>query len=205
MKLKFKKTIKYLFLAPLLMAFQCEDDLITTITTNSYSIKITPKQSFSLNDTIWIEGRISSKAYDSAIEDSIFNENNQENQLSIFKFIEPTEHSNAKDAIDSFELIFDVGQYSFLESCKNAQLSANAVLDKNQLFYTYKIGLKPKLKGDFVIRGLDGKIQNIERNLFIADKYPIERHPNQIGFLKCERVSWLYIDQSTREFLFKVE
>ncbi|ARV16119.1 hypothetical protein BTO07_13635 [Polaribacter sp. SA4-12] len=201
----YKKLIKYLFLTPLLMAFQCDDELISTIEYNTYSIKITPKKTFSLNDTIWVEGRISAKAFDTAINDSIFNDNNQANSFYISKFITPTEHSNAKDAIDSFELIYEVGEFSFLGICENSKLFADAILDKDQLFYTYKLGLKPKFTGDFVISGLDGEIQNVERNLSISEAYPIDRHPKQIGFLNCEAVSWLYIEESTREFLFKVE
>jgi hypothetical protein len=202
---RYKKLIKYVLLAPLLMAFQCEDDLLSAIETNPYSIKITPKKSFFLSDTIWIEGKVSSKVFDTAINDSVFNDNNQGNQFSIYKFMTPTEHSNAKDAIDKFELIYDIGEYDFLPSCENAQLSASATLDADGLFYTYRLGLKPKFTGDYIINGLEGRIQNVERHLSIANNYPIERHPNQIGFLKCENVSWLYIDDSTREFLFTVE
>lgn len=205
MKKNYKSIFKYILLAPLLMAFQCDNEDVSTIEYNTYSLKITPQKTFSLNDTIWIEGRVSAKAFDTAINDSIFNDNNQANTFSIYKFMTPTELSNAKDAIDSFELIYDVGNFSFFESCENAQVFADAVLDNNRLFYTYKLGLKPKSTGDFIISGLESKIQNIERNLAIAENYPIERHPKQIGFLKCDAVSWLFIEDATGEFLFTVE
>ena len=63
------------------MAFQCDDDVLSTIETNPYSIKITDNKTFSLSDTIWIEGRVSAKAFDTTIGDSIFNDNNQEKSV----------------------------------------------------------------------------------------------------------------------------
>ncbi|WP_435413829.1 hypothetical protein [Polaribacter aestuariivivens] len=205
MKKNFKSIFKYILLAPLLMAFQCDDEEVSNIEYNAYNLKITPQKTFSLNDTIWVQGRVSAKAFDTAINDSIFNNNIEGNQFSIYKFITPEEHSNAKDAIDSFELVYKRGSYFFIENCQNAELTALPVLENNNSFYSFKLGLKPKQKGDFIISGLEGKIQNTERNLEIARKYPLVRHPDQIGFLRCDAVSWLFLEDSTREFLFTVE
>ena len=46
---------------------------------------------------------------------------------------------------------------------------------------------------------------NQSKNISIAYNYPIARHPNQIGFDKCGLISWLDIDQSTKEYFFTVE
>ena len=204
----FKKSLKlihFVALSLLLMSFQCDDEIASSIEYNTYKVQIASKASFSTNDTIWITGKVSSKAFDTVINDSIFNNDIQANQLAIFKFITPTEFSNAKDAIDSFELIYDIGSYSFLPICENAQVSAMPVLNSAGTFYTYRLGLKPKFSGDYIVSFLDGAIQNIDKNIAVAENYSIERYPNQLGFLKCTNVSWLNIDDSTREIIFSVE
>jgi hypothetical protein len=187
------------------MAFQCDDELSDTIEFNSYSVKVTSKSTFSLTETIWIEGSISSKAYNLSTNDSIFNENNNGNVISIFKFITPTENFNSKDAIDNFEIIYDKGTASFLPSCENAQMTINADLNADKSFYTYRIGIKPKFKGDYIINFFDSNIRNQNKNISIASNYPLERHPNQIGFDRCGLGSWLDIDQSKNEYFFTVE
>src|SRR5690554_4312362 len=93
----FKNLLKFIVMAPLLMATTCEDDLEeNTIVYNVYKTQVTPEYSFSMNDTIWISGKISSKVYDEAVNDSIFLENPHTDEFSIHKFIEPTEASNWK-------------------------------------------------------------------------------------------------------------
>ena len=76
-------------------------------------------------------------------------------------------------------MIYDIGTYSFLPSCENAQITAESILDADGLFYRYRLGLKPKSVGDYIISGLEGKIKNVERNLSIAENYSIQRHPDQ--------------------------
>ncbi|WP_046757090.1 hypothetical protein [Kordia jejudonensis] len=201
-----KKLLTYILLAPLLMAFQCEEDeLQSTLTYNTYKVNVTMQSNFSVDETIWINGRVSSKAFDTAVNDSIFSDIAQSDTFSIYKFIEPTAVSNCKDAIDKFELIFDSGSYSFLPSCENAQIHAIPELESSELFFSYRIGLKAIEPGDYVISWQDAAIQNTSRNESIVDNYPIENHPNQIGFNRCENVSWRFLNESQREFYFTVE
>lgn len=202
---KYRIFILLIILSPILMAFQCGNDEGDIIKVNDYSVKVTPKSTFSLTETIWIEGQVSSKAYNLSTNDSVFNENNNGNTISIFKFNTPTENFNSKDAIDNFEIIYHTGTASFLPSCENAQMTINAELDNDQLFYTYRIGLKPRFTGDFIISFFDSNLRNQDKNISIAYNYPIERHPNQIGFDKCGLGSWLDIDDSKNEYLFTVE
>ncbi|HLV15207.1 MAG TPA: hypothetical protein VKY41_08505 [Xanthomarina sp.] len=193
-------------MAPLLMATTCEDDLEeNTIVYNVYKTQVTPEYSFSMNDTIWISGKISSKVYDEAVNDSIFLENPHTDEFSIHKFIEPTEASNCKDAVDAFELIINKGQLSFMPSCENGKLKAFPELENNNDYYSYRIGLKPNTNGDYVISWPNSMLQNFNRNEFIIDNYPIENHPNQIGFNSCGTVSWRYLNESDKEYYFTVE
>lgn len=202
---KYRILIHLIILSPILMAFQCDDDQGDILEFNDYSVKVTSKSSFSLTEIIWIEGQISSKAYNLSTNDSIFIENNNGNVISVFKFITPTEHFNSKDAIDQFEIIYDIGTANFLPSCENAQMTISTELDNNKLFYRYRIGLKPKFKGDYIISFFDSKLRNQNKNISIPNNYPIVRHPNQIGFDRCGLGSWLDIDQSKNEYFFTVE
>jgi hypothetical protein len=188
------------------MAFTCEDEYEeSTLVFNSFKVNITAQSNFSLDDTIWITGRTSSKAFDLTINDSILAENPRNDIFSIFKFIEPNEVSNCRDAIDKFDITFDIGQFSTLLRCENAQLQAIPELDRNRISYTYKIGLKPKFTGDYVISWRDGVIQNLERNEYIINNYPIENHPNKIGFNRCDNISYRFLNESEREYYFTVE
>ena len=204
-KIMFKKVLKFILVAPLLMAFQCEDDFESTLVYNSFKVNITAQSNFSINDTIWITGRTSSNVFDLALNDSIFAENPRSDIFSVYKFIEPNEVYNCKDAIDKFDLTFDIGQFSALPSCENAQLQVIPELETNNTSYTYRIGFKPNFTGDYVISWEDGVIGNVNRNELIINNYPIVNHPNQIGFNSCDNVSWRFLNESQREYYFTVE
>jgi len=201
----YKKLLKYLLIAPLLMAFQCDEETESPLRFNNYSVKVTPKATFTLDETIWIDGVVSAKAYDLSLKDSIINEFDQGDVFSIFKLIEPTQISNAKDAIDQFDLIFDVGNYSFFARCENAQTTANSELNNEGSFYNYRIGLKPKAAGDYIISWQDAVIQNENRNEFIIENYLLTNDPNAIGFDQCGSVSSRLMNQSKKEYFFSVE
>ncbi|WP_340201735.1 hypothetical protein [Ascidiimonas sp. W6] len=201
----FKKVLKFIVIIPFLVAFQCDEELESDITFNDYTVNITPQSSFSIDDTIWISGIVSSQAYDSSINDSIFYDRYQGDVLSIMKLIAPTELSNCIDAIDNFELIVQLGEISFFPRCENAEMTVTPELSSDNLSFRYRIGLKPLGTGDFVISWQNSNLQNENRNESIIDKYPIENHPNQIGFNKCGKVSWRLLDESNKEFYFSVE
>lgn len=187
------------------MAFQCDDEIESTIVFNNYNVNITPQSSFSINDTIWLNGNVSSNVYDLAINDSIFYDRSQGDVFSIMKFIEPTQSSNCRDAIDKFKLIKEVGGITFLPICENAQMTVHSEITIDNLSYKYRIGLKALIAGDYVISWQNSTIDNENRNEYIIDNYPLENHPNQIGFNKCGNVSWRDLNESEREYYFSVE
>ena len=146
-----KKISKFLLLAPLLMAFQCDDDIEPTLVYNTYTTNVTPASSFPLTETIWIEGKVSSKVFDLSVNDSIFTETPQIDVFSVYKFMEPNATSNCKDAFDQFDLVFEIGEFNFLPRCENAEVHVFPELETEGAFYTYRLGLKPKNTGDFLI------------------------------------------------------
>jgi hypothetical protein len=199
-----KRLLKLLAVAPLLFAFQCDEDPGPMFTYNDYKVKISPSSSFAINETIWIEGRVSSQVYDLGTSDSIFMESPLPDVFSVFQFIEPTELANCKDALDKFAFVIDIGEYSFLPRCENATVQALPVLDDSEVFYSYRLGLKPLEAGDYVVSWQSSALQNTNRNEFIIEQYPIENHPDQLGFNSCGNVSWRNLDESAREFYFSV-
>jgi len=201
-----KKLWILILIVPILMAFQCEDEFEESpLIYNVYKAKVTPEANFSLNDTIWITGRVSSNAFDESMNDSVFSNSPQKDVFSIYKFFEPNDLSNVRDAINQFTLVFEMGQFSFFSACENAQIQVLPELENSNLFYTYKIGLKPVTTGDYVISWQNTIIQNLDRNEFIIENYPIENHPDQIGFNSCGSVSWRFLDESEREYYFSVQ
>ncbi|MFC5194297.1 hypothetical protein ACFPH8_03045 [Bizionia hallyeonensis] len=202
----FKNLLKVIIIAPFLVATTCEDDLeADKLVYNVYKANVSTDYSYSINDTIWISGKISSNLFNASINDSIFMEIPQSDHFSIYKFIEPTNVSNCQDAIDSFELVRTNGQLTFSNYCENGTIIAFPELENNREFYSYRIGLKPKFNGDYVISWRNGMLQNSNRNEFIIENYPIENFPNQIGFNSCGDVSWRYLNESDKEYYFKVE
>jgi len=201
-----KKALKYIIIAPLIMAFQREDDFEDSpLLFSKYNVNVVATPNLSSNDTLWVTGSVSSKAFDIELNDSVPTFNPLEDIFSIYKFMEPTTVANAKDAIDQFELVFEKGEFSTLPRCQNAQLQVNPKLDDDNNFYSYRLGLIPLNEGDYVISWQDALLQNQQRNEFILNRYPIAQFPNQIGFMTCEQVSWRYIDESDKEFFFSVE
>ncbi len=197
--------LKFLLIAPLLMAFQCEEELgESSLVINEFQVAVTPEWNFSLDDTIWVSGRLSSKALDLAEHDSVFLDTPPADVFSLYQFIEPTALSNCQDAIDQFVLIMENGTKSFIPSCENAHLQALPELESNGLFYNYRIGLIPTTTGDYVISWQSGILQNLDRNEFIIDAYLMENHPGQIGFNSCGNHSWRYLNESEREYYFRV-
>lgn len=187
------------------MAFQCEDDLESTYVFNNYKISVTSQASFSVNDTIWINANVSSLVFDTATNDSIFPGWPQGDEIAVMKFMQPTQSSNCKDAINNFEIITPVGAVTFLPVCENGQMIAHPEISIDSSFYRYKIGLKALHTGDFVLSWSHGVLTNANRNEYIADDYPMAVHPNQLGFDKCGNVSWRFVNESDKEFYFRVE
>ncbi|MHB0756962.1 hypothetical protein [Polaribacter sp. M15] len=205
-----KKIITLFALSILLMAFQCEDEpsVYENYEFNKIKVNITPKSSFKKSDTIWIEGIVSSNVYDKIIQDSIFYEIGFSPAISLYKLVKPENNAtNSKDAVDKFEIIYDTNKISFLGRCENSTFFPETELSDNEKNYKYKLGLKPLLKGDYIINFWnDSKILNTNLNDYILNDYRLINLDTKIGFNSCGRTSYKsFENENTREYFFTVE
>ncbi|WP_299679809.1 hypothetical protein [uncultured Dokdonia sp.] len=202
-----KKSLSMLFvLSLLLMSFQCEDEPSEVIITNNFKATISDID-LSLNDTLWITGRVSSQAFNETLGDSIPNDFNNGDLVSIYKLRPAMDQSNSVDAINNFEIIEEVGQTSRLGACPNGGLAIEGTLSEDSSEYRYKIGLKPVVEGDYVLSwNFDTSITNTDRNTEILSNYPVDGNPNTLEFDNCGIVSTLpNIDASTKLYFFSVD
>ena len=200
-----RKVILLLVILPFVTAMQCDEDTESNLYLNNFKASVTPQMHFNVNDVIWINGRVSSKAFNTTSNDSVIYTENIADEFSILKCIVPNQNSNCKDAIDKFQLINEIGTVSLTGYCQNADLSIYPVLSQDQLSYKYKLGLKALSPGDYVISWTnETKLTNTDLNESIITNYPLPYHPNQIGFDKCGNTSWKYLNQSNQEFYFTV-
>lgn len=202
-----KKSLSLLFvLSLLLMSFQCDDEPDEIIITNNFKATISDTN-LSLNDTLWITGRISSQAFNETLGDSIPNDFNNGDLVSIYRLRPATNQSNSVDAINNFEIIEEVGQTSRLGACPNGGLAIEGVLSEDNSEYRYRVGLKSTVEGDYILSwNFDTNITNTDRNTEILSNYPVDGNPNTIEFDNCGIVSTLpNIDTSDRLYFFSVE
>lgn len=190
----------------LLMSFQCDDESSEVIITNNFKTTVSAAD-ITLNDTLWISGRVSSQAFNETLGDSIPSDFNNGDLVSIYRLRPADNQSNSVDAINNFEIIEEVGQTSPLGACPNGGLSIEGVLSDNSTQYRYTIGLKPTVQGDYVLLwDTDSNLTNIDRNTEILSNYPVDGNPNSIEFDNCGIVSTLpNIETSDQLYFFSVE
>ena len=102
-------------------------------------------------------------------------------------------------------MVLDIGDTFGIPVCENADVLALPELDSDEASYRYRIGFKPLSTGDFVFSFRNAELRNTERNEAIIENYPIANFPGQIGFQRCERVSWRILSESEREYYFSVQ
>lgn len=205
-----KKTIlRLLILTPLLMAFQCEEEEeYNTIFTNEYKAALTVQPNFNIDDIIWIEGKVSSKGFDASANDSIFLENTVIEHFNIMKLQinqsnDVSNYINSTGAIGDFVIVNDIGSHYF-GVCEEASVVLISELSADELFFTYRIGIKATIAGDYFVSFRKSIILNIERNEDIFRPYQLTNNPMTIGFDLCGKSSVRRTNESDREFFFTV-
>lgn len=205
--MKKRVLLSLLCLAPLLMATKCDDDDKPSMSIHNYKVVIKPESSVELNDTVWVEGRVSSKAYSLTLRDSVFNTTSMTDFISVFKFVTPdlVADINTEGALNSFELIKDKGNIHIGAVCTNAELLIEGVLSPDESAYVYRLGFKALQKGDYLFRWDNrNQIVNIDRHIGILSGYSLKT-PNQIGFNRCGSFSWTINGRDLdQEYLFNV-
>lgn len=188
------------------MSFQCDDEPEEVIITNNFKATVSDVN-ISINDTLWITGNVSSLDFNETLGDSIPNEFNNGDLVSIYRLRPATNQSNSVDAINNFEIIEEVGQTSRLGACPNGGLAIEGSLSDDSSQYRYRIGLKPIVEGDYVLNwDFNTSITNTDRNTEILSNYPVDGNSNVLEFDNCGIVSTLpNINDSTKLYFFSVE
>jgi hypothetical protein len=201
-----KKTLlRLLLLSPILMAFQCDEDGYDIIQ-NEYTVTLTNQSNFSIDDVIWIEGKVSSKGYDTETNDSIFLESPIIEDLNIMKLMQQNSSNslaNSSGAVNEFVVVNDIGSDSS-GVCDLAAVVVTSELSADELSYTYRIGFRATTTGDYFISFRKSDITNSNRNESIFNPYRITNNQNILGFDLCGRTSSRLTDESEREFFFTV-
>jgi|SRR5690606_19123282 len=198
-----KTAFKLLALSFFLMAFQCDDE--DEFVYNTFKISVTPQATFSLQDTIWVKGKISSKIYNAETNDSIpyINPPIQE-VFFVMKLIDSNSDANSEGALEQFKIINDLGE-SFLWRCDKSDLRIESVLNSQGDTYNFKIGFVPLQTADYVFSFTEGKLTNPERNENIVQNYVLSSRPDAIGFERCGEYSYRILNETIREFYFSVQ
>ncbi len=194
--------------SPLLMAALCEktEDLAPLVY-NETKVTLSEGPNFSINDTLWISGEVSSMIFDEVSQDSIINSNETiRDIISVMRLKIANRTSNTIEAINEFDLVTRAGSIDFLGACPESELIAKAPLTENGQAYRYEIGLVPKNSGDFVLSWLEPvDLKNSVLNTQILEKYPVNGDKNNLGLTKCGITSTiLNISESKDEFFFSV-
>ncbi|MFY0603727.1 MAG: hypothetical protein JXQ93_07235 [Flavobacteriaceae bacterium] len=201
-----KKTIlRLLLLSPILMAFQCFDDEYDIIQ-NEYNVTLTNQSNFAVNDIIWVEGKVSSKGFDTEVNDSIFLESPVIEDLNIMRLVQQnsiTSQANSRGAINDFVIVNDIGSNSS-GLCDLAAVIVTSELSADEKFYTYRIGFKATTQGDYFISFRKSDITNSTRNESIFNPYRLTNNENVLGFDLCGNTSARLTNESDREFFFTV-
>lgn len=209
MKTNIRKVLLVCAISPLLMAVLCEKvEELPPLIYNKTNVTLSEGPNFSINDTLWISGMVSSMLFDEGIQDSIRNPNESIGDIvSVLRLKSANRTSNTTEAINEFELISRVGSIDFLGVCPESELIVNAPLTVDGRNYRYEIGLVPKNMGDFVLGWLDPvNLKNNELHLQILANYPIDGDTDQLGLTKCGITSTrLDVKAARNEYFFSVE
>jgi glutamine cyclotransferase len=208
MRTSLRKIVLIISTSPLLLAVLCEKDNFDTLAVpNETKVSISQGPNFSLNDTIWVSGQVSSMLFDEVTSDSIRNPNETIKDLvDVLQLTEENGDSNTKEALIDFEIIVLKGVTELARQCPESKLITVAELRTDMSFYEYEIGFVAKTSGDFVL-SWEGPIilKNDNRNTEILNSYPVKGETNFLGLTNCEITSLILdVESSGDEFFFTV-
>jgi hypothetical protein len=196
-------------LAPLLMAIQCDDDFgDTSFVYPIPQVGISEGPNFTVNDTIWLKSRVTSKIFDEITGDSIADQNDLTREIiSVMRLNEATDRTNALPAISEFDFVKRTGNIDFLGACPEADLVAKTELVQEGQFFEYEIGIIPKNLGDFVLSWVEPvTLKNNNLHIEILSRYPLEGSTTRLGLSKCGIGSFFEdVIESRSHYFFSVE
>jgi len=200
-----KRVIMLLVLLPFLTAMTCDNDYDPENAPISkiFKVSVSPESTFTLQDTIWVEGIATSRFFDATTNDSISTTDKKvQSRLNIYKFVQPNPYLTAEGAVNKFKIISITGEFEPMSYCKNSNLQIFGELVPDAQYFSYKIGFKPLQTGDYIVDAFDGIMTNTNRHTEIAEDYPLYNHPDLI-LLDCSGAIGLK-PESARAYFFKV-
>lgn len=196
-------------LATLLMAFQCDDDFgDTNFVYPIPQVGISEGPNFSVNDTIWLKSKVTSKIFDGITGDSITDQNDLTREIiSVMRLNEATDRTNASQAISEFDFVNRTGTIDFLGACPEADLIAKTERVQEGQFFEYEIGIIPKNIGDFVLSWVEPvALRNNDLHIEILSSYPLQGSTTRLGLSKCGIGSFIdNVAESRGQYFFSVE
>ena len=209
MKKNLRKALLIFVLSPLLMAVLCEPepDPEVILRDNQTKVLLSDGPAFTVNDTLWISGNVTSMAFDEISGDSIMNPNEwMRDIISVMRLRPAVNSSNTIQAVEEFDLVSQIGSIDFLGVCPESELVAIGPLSETGEQYAYRIGLIPKNTGDFVLSWLEPvHLRNASLNTQILAGYPVGGNGNALGLTKCGVTSTrLDVAEARREYFFTV-
>ena len=212
MKKGIRISIGCLLLAQLFMAVLCEpEDDRPVLRVNQTAVQISQGPNFTIDGTISISARVSSRVFDETAGDSIPNpEALIRERLGIYR-LDNTNNSglnptNAVGALEDFDIVASIGSTSEATNCTNTDFVASTATSENDAFFEYQIALVPKTLGDFaLVWDLPIDLQNTDQNVAVLAPYAINDNPFSLSPNHCG-ISFSILDVRERrsEFFFRV-
>ena len=204
-----RKAVLVSLMASMLMAFQCEEEFLGgPFVYNQTKVSLSEGPAFSVGDTLWISGEVSSMIFDEGLQDSVMNpDESVSDVISVLRMRSQTGPSNTLEAISEFGLVRRIGGIDFLGACPESELIAIAPLTENGQGFAYEIGLVARNSGDFVLSWVNpADLQNSDLNVQLLSRYPIDGDDNALGLTRCGITSTrLNVSGTRREFFFSVQ
>ncbi len=189
-----KKNLKFLLLAPFLMAILCksDDDVCGLSDPEDYVINVENiAETYAISETIWLNSEISSELINTCNgmneKEIVLEAQKFRDALFLLKLNNNLSNLNAEVSQD-FEVIYDVGDPFNGDYCLDAFEFLPKLTDDN-LTYKYRLGLSINSPGDYCIVSANSlRFLNIEQenNDQLFEAYNTLN--NTIKFASCENI-----------------
>lgn len=188
-----KKNLKFLLLAPCLMAILCEDatDQCGLEEAEAYELNVENiSETYSQNEIIWLNAQTSSMIIDNCtatnepeliLETEVFLDG-----IFVLKLNDNLEGLNA-DISQNVIVNYNIGETYNFNGCNDA-IDYLPILTDDNLFYEYRIGVSIETPGDYcIVSSRDSNFNiTIENNAQVFNNY--NNLDNNIKFESCGTV-----------------
>ena len=208
MKSTLRKALPAILSLPLLFAFQCEEDPEFDLVYNPTRVSLSQGPVFSRTDTLWITGRVSSRAYDRIGRDSILPEDSwMQDVFGVLRLQPATNTFNSIGVVSDFKVVVREGSVEPIGRCPEGEIAVIGALTEDGNQYKYSMGLVPESTGDFVLSWQGAVIfTNAHLNVDILANYPLDGTSNTLGMNLCGSTSTrLGVATERLDFFFTVE